>query len=141
MGTFILVPTSTDTLRQITFWFQLPYIICVSLIKVSIILFYRTIFTNKKFFQVCNVILGIILVWTITFFFVSLFQAIPIPYNWGGVPNGTTINELGMYIGLAVSELALDLVTLSMPWVMIWRLQMTTRRKWEICGIFALGGL
>ena len=85
--------------------------------------------------------LGIIFAWTIAFFFVSLFQANPMSYNWDGSPTGTTINELAMYTALASTELVLDVATLSMPWIMIWRLQMTTRRKWEVSGIFTLGGL
>ena len=49
----------------------------------------------------CNAMLGIILARTLAFFFVTLFQAMTIAYNWYGSAIGTTINELGMYIALA----------------------------------------
>lgn len=46
-----------------------------------------------------------------------------------------------MYLALACSELALDVITLTLPWTVIWRLHMKTSQKLSILGIFMLGGL
>ena len=51
------------------------------------------------------------------------------------------INEYAMYTASAVIEMLLDIVTLILPWPIIWNLQIDTKRKWNLSGIFLLGGL
>ena len=124
-----------------TFWTQFPYIWSISCIKLSILLLYRRIFTTPKFRIAVNVVGVIVILWTIAFFFASVFQAWPISYNWDPFQPATTIDEVTMYLALASSEMILDVIVLSLPWAVIWRLKMTTARKWTVIGIFMLGGL
>lgn len=126
---------------QITFWTQFTYIFAVSLIKLSILLFYQSIFSTHKFRLAVKIFKVILFLWTIAFFFASLFQAWPISYNWNEYQPGHTINEISMYLALACSELALDVAVLTFPWTVIWRLQMKTSRKLSISAIFMLGAL
>jgi len=84
---------------------------------------------------------GIIIIWTITFFFASLFQTYPIDLNWYPMLPGHVINEFAMYLALACTELVLDVATLTLPWTIIWQLRMPATRKWAISGIFTLGSL
>ena len=46
-----------------------------------------------------------------------------------------------MFFGTAVSNMIIDLIIISMPWPMIWMLQMATRQKVAVTGIFTLGAL
>ena len=126
---------------QVTFWNQFPYIFAASIIKISILLFYQSIFSTRSFRITSNILAAIVLLWTIAFFFASLFQALPISKNWFPEEPGHTVDELSMYLALACTELVLDVLILTLPWTMVWRLQMNSTRKWIICGIFALGGL
>ena len=79
--------------------------------------------------------------WTIAFFFATLFQAWPISYNWESSGDGYTINEAAMYNGLACTELITDIMILVMPLFVIWKLQLKTSKKWAISATFLLGGL
>lgn len=128
--------------NQVTFWTQFTYLFAVSLIKISILLFYKSIFGTTRRFAIAVNVLGVsVLLWTITFFFASLFQAWPIQKNWYPELPGTTINEFAMYWSAAVTELFLDIATLILPWTIIWKLHLSTSRKWIVSGIFMLGGL
>ena len=129
------------TSHQITFWTQFPYILAVSLIKVSILLFYRSIFTTRTFRMVVNIFGLIIFLWTVAFFFASLFQAWPISQNWVSTPNGKMVDEFRLYLVLACTELILDVAILTLPWFVIWKLQMKASRKWQVLGMFMLGSL
>ena len=51
------------------------------------------------------------------------------------------LNEGAMYTAQAVLDIALDIAVLAMPLPMIRRLQMSTKRKWNLMGIFWLGTL
>ena len=128
-------------LNQVTFWTQYPYIFAVSLIKISILLFYQSVFTTQRFRLATNVLGGVVLLWTIAFFFASVFQAWPISRNWNPEEPGTMIDEFAMYLALACTELVLDVVILTLPWTVIWGLHMKTNRKWLVSGVFTLGGL
>lgn len=125
---------------QINYWTQFAYMFSVSLIKLSVLLFYRTIFPIGKFHLAVNILCGVLLLWTIAFFFASVFQAWPISYNWKLEP-GHTIDEHSMYLALSCSELVLDVITLALPWTVIWPLLMKTSRKLLVLGILMLGGL
>lgn len=95
----------------------------------------------EKFRITTNIVAAIVLLWTIAFFFASLFQALPISKNWYPDKPGHMIDEFSMYLALACTELVLDVLILTLPWTMVWRLQIDSARKWIICGIFTLGGL
>ncbi|KAL9102100.1 MAG: hypothetical protein Q9187_009165, partial [Circinaria calcarea] len=110
--------------NQITFATQFTYIFAVSLIKISILLFYKSIFTTPRFAIAADTFgVGVVL-WTITFFFATLFQASPIPKNWYPSLPGSTIDEFAMYWAAAATELFLDVATLILPWTIIWKLRM-----------------
>lgn len=127
------------------FWAQFPYIFTASLVKLSILLLYSKIFTTKRFQMVVRIMEGLVIIWTIAFFFASLFQAYPITLNWSpyqnAQPKGRLINEIVLNLSLACTAIFLDVMTLTLPWPMVWRLQMETRRKLAVSGIFTLGGL
>ena len=130
-----------NRVSQVTFWTQFTYIFAVSLIKISILLLYRSIFVTPRFRLITSALGGFILLWTVAFFFASLFQAWPISLNWYPEESGSVVNEFHLYLALACTELALDAVILTLPWTAIWKLHMKTSRKWIVSGIFTLGWL
>ena len=80
-----------------------------------------------------------VILWTVAFFFATLFQAWPISYNWTDV--GTPVDYTVLYWTIAGTDIFLDLVTVLLPLPMIWGLQMSRKRKWIVTGIFGLGAL
>jgi len=51
------------------------------------------------------------------------------------------MNQYAMYAAAAVLETVVDIIVLTMPMFIIWRLRVSSRDKWIITGIFLLGGL
>jgi len=111
--------------------------------KLSVLMFYKRIFQGPTFNRVIWTVIVIIILWTIAFFLVNLLECLPIPLNWVGNGDlaGHCINETSMYIGQAYSDVFTDILILSLPLPMIWKLHMATRRKVAISGIFLLGTL
>ena len=124
---------------QVFFATQFFYCFSVFGVKVSIVLFYKGIFATPGFRRWANGVITVLIAWIIAFFFVTLFQDNPISRNWGS--KGTTVNFPVLYIVEIATDIALDLFILCMPLPVIKRLQINTRRKWLLGGIFWLGAL
>ncbi|MCJ1246110.1 hypothetical protein MMC30_003315 [Trapelia coarctata] len=123
---------------KILFVTQFFYIFSVAPVKISILLFYKRIFITRGFSIAANSVLTFVMLWSIAFFFVTLFQAWPISYNWTGI--GTPIQYDIMYDVCAATDILSDLLTLCLPIPMIRSLQLSTRRKWILSSVFGLGG-
>ncbi|MCJ1232403.1 hypothetical protein MMC14_000355 [Varicellaria rhodocarpa] len=123
---------------KVLFAFQFFLLFSIGLVKISIILFYKQIFVTPKFKLAADILIGIIIAWIIAFFFTTLFQTWPISTNWTGMGRNI-LNEGAMYTAQAVLDIALDIAVLAMPLPMIRKLQLSTKRKWNLVGIFWLG--
>ena len=141
MHSFKTLFAHTNPFSKVLFALQFTYIAAVALVKISILLFYRRIFCTPAFRRQVNIVLATVCMWFIAIFFATLFQVKPISVNWTAEKADYMINEYAMYTASAVIEMLLDIVTLILPWPIIWNLQIDTKRKWHLCGIFLLGGL
>ncbi|KAH6673517.1 hypothetical protein B0J14DRAFT_50180 [Halenospora varia] len=131
-------PTATVGGKML-FAFQFFYLFAVAAVKVSVIYFYRRVFTSSNTFRkVTNGMLIFVLLWTIAFFFATVFQAWPVSWNWTGV--GKPIQYNIMYYATCATEIAADLVILCLPIPMIKSLHLSKTRRWTVMGIFGLGG-
>lgn len=130
---------------QIVFALQFTYLLSVTLIKLSILLFYKRIFVTPKFGVAIKIMCALVVLWFITFFFATMFQSLPISLNFepdrASKALGKSINVYAMYTTTAVLEILLDIVTLILPLFVIWRLQMRPTQKWQVSGVFLLGSL
>ena len=124
---------------QILFVTQYFYCLSVFSVKVSVVLFYKSVFTTPGFKRAANATLVILSAWVIAIFFVTTFQDKPISRNWGTV--GTTIDFVTFYVVEIATDIALDLSILCMPLPWVSRLHISTRKKWLLSGIFWLGAL
>ncbi|KAF2232749.1 hypothetical protein EV356DRAFT_568444 [Viridothelium virens] len=133
----------THVFFKFIFALQFVYITSVTLIKLSILLFYRRIFPTPRFKVTVSIVCGFVLAWFVTFSFATLFQTIPISNNWAshGSSNahGRTIRLDDMYTANSALEITLDIVTLCLPLFVVWRLQMCPSQKLVVSGIFLLG--
>ena len=122
---------------------QILSVLSLTFTKISIILFYRRIFRGYYFNYATWALCAIVSVWGISFFFATLFECYPFSQVWTtfyGQPR-ECYHYLPMFFGTAVSNMIIDLIIISMPWPMIWMLQMPTRQKVAVTGIFTLGAL
>jgi len=108
------------------------------LIKTSTVLFYKRIFARGSFGVVCNIMMGLFMCWFLASLFGQIFASNPVSLGWKSA-NHNAINYPVFFVSMAASNLALDLATLTLPLFVIRTLQMTTRRKYLVSGIFGLG--
>lgn len=100
---------------QMVFALQFTYLLSVTLIKLSILLFYKRIFVTPKFGVAIQIMCALTLIWFITFFFATLFQSIPISNNFaadgGDSAPGKSINVYAMYSTTAVQSMMFPILS------------------------------
>ncbi|KAI8962774.1 hypothetical protein F5Y11DRAFT_321516 [Daldinia sp. FL1419] len=112
--------------------------------KLSIVLFYRRIFRGKLFSLISLTLLGVISIWGISFFFATIFECMPVRIVWQtlfGTPEHQAYcyDAVPMFIATAITNMIVDTAILSVPIPIIWGLNMPTKQKFALSGIFLLG--
>jgi amino acid permease len=118
------------------------YQVAEALCQLSICAFYLRIMTDRKTRMVVWVLIGLVTCFGIGNTFAMVFNCTPISYlwtSWEGTTSGTCIDiRLFGFIRGGI-EIALDLVILALPLPMLYRLQMSTRKKLQIMSMFCVG--
>lgn len=136
------IPTDrTIVFQQINYAAQITQTLTFAFTKLSVLLLYRRIFTGELFRRALWVMFAIVAMWTIGFFFSNLLQCWPISTNWdySGFVTSKCIDTNMMYLAQAWSDVITDVMILSMPAPCIWALQMSTKHKIGVIGIFLTG--
>ena len=129
-------------LEQIAYVELVCYSIPLTLIKISILLFYRAIFVGK-IFDICIYATGTFVVaWGVAVPLVSIFSCHPIgvfhPTKEGTV---VCINYRNFFIGTSLLNILADVAILCLPLGKVWELQMSRNSKAAVSGMFLMGGL
>ena len=111
--------------------------------KLSVLLFYRRIFTIRTLFRwPFFITFGFNLLWGVSFFFTYAFQCIPVNRVW------TTIRGQSrpcvspvMYLPFSYRGAILDFVTIALPVPMVLQMKMPNAQKFAVLGIFFLGSM
>ncbi|KAL9608354.1 MAG: hypothetical protein Q9167_006810 [Letrouitia subvulpina] len=119
---------------------SLVYASAISTIKLSILLFYRRIFTTKNFILVTNLTGLVVIAWWIAVVFTQIFSCRPIHGFWNRAVESTCIKPTPYYVGVAVPNIATDIVLLALPVRMIMGLQLSTGQKIGLTATFLTGG-
>ncbi|KAI9652144.1 MAG: hypothetical protein M1831_007176 [Alyxoria varia] len=135
-------PNGTKRLLQLQVAFFIVERWAFAIIKISIVIFYRSIFVGRNFAIATWCMISLLIAW-LTAFFLSLAFACgtDITQSWNS-PQSAAENCLNIslqQIAFTVSNLITGVMILAMPLVPLWRLQMAWRRKLAISGIFMLG--
>ena len=132
---------------QVEYAFELTYAVLITVIKVSILLFYRRIFPAESLGARYRLAWWIILVWStlwsISVFFSATFQCLPASYYWTKVTmktHGTCLNITALLISTAILNIVTDVGILMLPMPIVWRLQIRKSQKFAVSSIFLLGG-
>lgn len=113
----------------------------ITLIKVSLLLFYRRIFSTAQFRLRTNIVGALVIAWLFINNFLAAFQCRPIRKAWLALTPGHCIEPLGLILGLQAGNTALDIIILALPVYAISKLQMSLAKKISVLAIFLLGGL
>ncbi|ESZ92449.1 hypothetical protein SBOR_7166 [Sclerotinia borealis F-4128] len=143
------VHLSTLSFPNIERFFEIQFadaLIChfvYGLIKLSVVIFYKRIFTSRTFNICANTVLGMISLYMVLSFFLFLFSAHPVAAYWNTSPEliGTQYNldVPNLVIVCAAVDIFLDLAVLSLPFPVIKGLHMPTEKKLYVSGVFLLG--
>ncbi|CAK3881388.1 hypothetical protein DOTSEDRAFT_110929 [Lecanosticta acicola] len=123
------------------FWlYQIFYKILGGLTKLTFCALYHRIFERQDYRKIVWIVSGIIVAGTVAFTFATMFQCIPIAYNWNKtIPGGHCIVFMGFWYTHAVFNTALDVAVFVLPLPLIRTLQMAKRTKIGLASVFALG--
>ncbi|KAL8950966.1 MAG: hypothetical protein Q9222_003027 [Ikaeria aurantiellina] len=115
------------------------------LIKMSAIFMYRRIFVVNKqttFDNVSRVMLAVVALWTIAFFFATIFGCGKhFTYPWGPLGDIGKCNTNRRLDGLMISDLITDLLVWLLPIPAIWQLRMKRSRKASVTGVMMLAAV
>lgn len=139
----------TLEIKQMTdalMWFfvgESLYLFCLGLTKVSVIAFYLRIFPQRSFRYMAISCITFIVISTLTFMLVQIFQCRPIEFTWQGwtSPNRAEkcldVNILAY--AAAGSSILQDIIVLVLPLPFLFKLQTGWRVKLGIMFMFSLG--
>ena len=110
--------------------------IAYGIVKVSVIAFYKRLFSVGGFKFYANALTAIVTAWTLAGLLGTLFAARPLSNFWLG---NFAINWGIFNTAMAALDLLLDVVILLLPLIAIRELQVSFHQKISIMGLFWLG--
>ncbi len=125
-------------LEYISALFCYPSALCV---KVSLLYLYRRLFPITSVRWATSIMVGVCVVWAVTFWFALIFMSNPPESLWNPAVRGQCIESGKAQLVAFTTELAIDTAILSLPIRMMIALQLAPRRKFLVLMIFLLGGL
>ncbi|RYN53376.1 hypothetical protein AA0114_g4435 [Alternaria tenuissima] len=136
------------TTREIAMAIELNYMLSTTLVKVSILCFYRRIgdrLTNQFIYWVYGTIVFCI-VYGIVFTFAIVFTCTPVvgffrlfDIAWRLQNELTCRNEGALIVACAAISSVQDFIICMLPILLIWNLKIGKRQKMGLCAIFGLG--
>jgi hypothetical protein len=116
----------------------------LTLIKLSVLFFFRRIFRVRAFIIANNIVIGLTVAWGISYTFALAFQCVPVSTLWDKLESeygNHCVMVLPFYLSFAFSDLILDVIIFILPIPHLWNLVMPTRQKVGVATIFLLGSL
>ena len=65
----------------------------------------------------------------------------PFAYNWDKTIEGSCANQTSIFLSAGVINLLIDVMIVTLPMPMLWRLRMPLGRKIALSGVFGMGAL
>ncbi|KAK1140309.1 hypothetical protein N8T08_010512 [Aspergillus melleus] len=140
---------SKMTLPQMDYYFKYLFVqehlfvFCITLIKLSILLFYRSVFSIRSFLRLTWAAVALSIIWYIVVTFLLIFQCNPIHAAWDMTLKMSTAKCMSpgrLVFGIEIGNMVVDILILLLPVYMVQQLQMKTAKKASVIGIFLLGG-
>lgn len=119
------------------------YLTCLCLTKVAIVCFYLRIFPQQSFQWTAYATMAFVVVSTVIFVFMQIFQCTPVSTAWQGWTDGSQadlcMNVNTLAYSAASFSIAQDLIILILPLPLLMRLNTSWRNKAGIILMFSLG--
>ncbi|KAI1439380.1 hypothetical protein F5Y02DRAFT_405874 [Annulohypoxylon stygium] len=127
-------------------WYQLfvaaplLWAISTSLVKLSILFFYISIFTIPRIRIAVFIVIALTVALIIAVIFESFLLCRPFEFTWNKeIPGGVCGNSTDAYLAIGIVNLIIDFSLVLLPMPVLWRLQMPVGKKIAISAILGLG--
>ena len=111
------------------------------MIKISILLLYRSIFPGRRFSIATMIVGALVIGWGSACLLTSILSCVPISVFWDITRPSTCIDKGKFFLGNSIPNIAMDVLILMLPMRHVWYLQLSLRQKFAVSGLFLLGGL
>ncbi|KAL8723797.1 MAG: hypothetical protein Q9181_007189 [Wetmoreana brouardii] len=142
-GLVIHVPNADDASEVFKFvWIaEMWFFATITAVKITILTFYRSIFSTGRFGIVTYIISALCVMWFIAGLLVLIFGCNPIAANYVVTyPTKNHCVPFGFFTFLLeLLNSLIDVSILAMPCVVIRRLHLSPQQKWQLTGVFLLG--
>ncbi|MCJ1479222.1 hypothetical protein MMC13_007907 [Lambiella insularis] len=125
--------------KKTLYGFNLIYVTTPPAIKLCILLMYRRLFPTRHFTLAVYILGSVLILWWIVSFVMGVVNCMPIPGFWNPTLSARCINFENYSIGYAVVNISTDLIILTLPIRVVWRLQLPIGQKIGLTFIFLLG--
>ncbi|ERF74613.1 hypothetical protein EPUS_00743 [Endocarpon pusillum Z07020] len=135
----------TTELLKYVYISELLFTITISLVKISILVFYQKIFSTPGFRKASFVVGSVCILWLLVCCLVSVFQCRPISAAWhfelALLGQAQCIKYGHFIIGYELSNVLLDIAIIALPLSMLKKLQLALERKIVVACMVLLGSL
>jgi hypothetical protein len=105
----------THRVPQLTFAFQLVYILALSLVKSSILCFYRRVFVSTRLRLVTNIMFGVVAVWGLSHSMAVIFVCTPVSFQWDLTIKGKCGDQIKLFQSLITTNILTDAMIMLIP--------------------------
>lgn len=120
---------------------QFVYFVLCPVIKISIVCFYRRIFSVPYFNNFSIALSCLMAAWAAGIFFACAGQCRPLSAYWDKSIPGHCFDPVLFFIVNQIFNIVMDFILLLIPIPIIWRLHRAWQEKLELTAVFAVGGL
>lgn len=124
-----------------SFVHQLTYVTAFALVNITILILYVRIFPLEGLHKACWIAGAFTILWGLVNVIVLLTQCIPVSRFWAPETQGHCINQNNFYAAATVIATLNILVVFCIPIPIIWKLKISTPRKWSLAFAFTVGTL
>ena len=118
---------------------QLLWITSVVLIRASVLSLYIRIFPTPSFRATCYVVQGANVAYLVTVILTCCLICRPLASLWNRFISGSCGDQMSFDLYIGVFNFLLDVTTVALPMPVLWGLQMRTKRKLTVAGMFSMG--
>lgn len=118
---------------------QLLWVTSVTFIRASVLALYIRIFRTASFRTACYVVHGFNLAYFVAVVLTCCLICRPFAFLWDQSIHGSCGDQKSFDLFIGVFNLLMDLTTVSLPMPVLWGLQMRTKKKLIIIGMFSMG--
>ena len=130
---------SHSELAKLRLIVDLIYNTGLTVIKMSVLLFYVRVFRIVVHRFIFWIVAFLIIGWGISTNFMSTFSCVPVHKAWDSTVPGHCSSLFKSFLGTAIPNIVIDFILLVLPVPILWRLHMKIPSKIALVAVFSAG--